>query len=147
MGSEVELVGGEGGDGDSYKRETAWAADLTGRALIPNEMWVFGTPPWSDVHLVTKCADNREEFVAAMLSIAGGQALGLSVAELPRLRLLAAGHEVRLVENGPEFTHKDDAAKVSKEEAEVMTELLARSILRLEQERPEFGLVPADQTE
>lgn len=130
--------------GLAYRRVTGWASQLTGDALIPNEMWVFGTPLWSDMRLVTKCADNREDFVTAMLAIAGGQALGLSVAELLRLRLLAAGHDASLGADEPRFTHADDGVKVTKDEADWMTELVARSILRLEEEWPEFVLIPAE---
>ncbi|MBI3183140.1 MAG: hypothetical protein HYZ28_13465 [Myxococcales bacterium] len=122
----------------ALRRIRGWAAQMTGEAVLPKEMWVFGTPLWEDLRMSVACLDNRQEFIEAMLMIAGGQALGLSMASQLRLEILGRGHSVSNQLEGPEFLHAGDAHPVAVEEAEWMIEAVARVAVKLEDEWPGF---------
>lgn len=126
----------------AFSRSRGWAEHVIGDTLIPNEMWVHASPRWSDVRAMAVCADNRQEYVDAMLRIAGSQVLRLSIPAWLRLQWLGNGHIARLSrESGWSFMHKPDAQEVTVEEVNWAIETVARAILSLEQEWPDLTLV------
>src|SRR5207248_1241521 len=95
----------------------------------------------NDTILVRACADNREDFVRAMLEIGAGASLGIAIPSLLRFLNQAHRHTAMETASGFEFTHEDGARDVSADEATWMIELIARSVVRLEEDWPGLILV------
>lgn len=125
----------------ALRRVRGWAAQITGEAVLPSEMWVFGNALWEDLRVAVSCLDNRQEFIEALLKVAGGQALGLGMATQLRLEMLGRGHSLSNRTEGPEFVHAADAQPVTVADAEWMIEAVARVAVKLEDEWPEFLVV------
>ena len=134
------------------KRARGWIAHFTGNALVPDEMWVFLDGLWNDRVAMAACADNREEFLHAMLTLAAGSAMGIEPPALLRFASLARGH--RAVEEVDGFTYEHDPLKdetgedtglksPTEDDAVWMIELVARCALRFENEWPDLLLVEA----
>jgi hypothetical protein len=130
--------------GRVFYRVQGWASQITGDAMIPGEMWVFETPLWNDAHIRPACGDGRDDFIHALVSIAGAQAMGIPVSAFVRLRKLMHGHFAEFLEAGLKFTHEDDATDVTQADVEWLIELVARSIIKLEEEWPDFVLVSSN---
>lgn len=128
-----------------FHRVHGWAAQLTGDAMIPEHMWVFPAGLWNDMRLQADCADGRDVAIQGLVSIAGAEAMGLAVPSLIRFRLLTHGHLADMTQAGPSFTHGSDAATVTTADAEWLVELVARTVIKLEEEWPDFVLVTKQQ--
>lgn len=128
-------------------RVRGWVSHFTGSALVPNEMWVFANGLWNDVVVTAACADNRQEFLEAMLTIAAGAAMGIEPPALLRFARLAGGHRARATtgEAGFQCDHDAESITPSPEDVEWMVELVARCALRFESEWPDLVLLPDDE--
>lgn len=120
-------------------RVRGWAKGTIGNAMIPGEMWVYGHAPHEDLNVMVDCADKRDEFVDAMLSIAAGLSLGMAAPALIRLQRVVQGHRATFEHDGtaPVFAHEDGAERPTPSEAAWAIETLARSIIKLEDEWPD----------
>jgi hypothetical protein len=99
----------------AMKRVRGWIAHFTGNALVPHEMWVFLDGLWNDRVAMAACADNREEFLHAMLTLAAGSAMGIEPPALLRFSNLARGH--RAVAQVQAVLPVDDASEAPPEGA------------------------------
>lgn len=125
-------------------RVRGWIAHITGDALVPHEMWVFHNGLWEDVSFSSACADNRDEFLRAMLSLAAGAAMGIPPPSLIRFSNLATGHRAIADSSDPSgfrYEHDQTANVPRAEEVGWMVELIARCALRFETEWPDSVLV------
>jgi hypothetical protein len=128
----------------AMERLRGWVAQFTGEALIPDDMWVFQTPLWNDTSISVACADKRDEFLHAMLTVAAGAAMGIEAPALLRFSRLAHGHHAR--RDNTELTrfsvtHTESAVAPSAGDAAWMIELVSRTAVRFEGEWPDLVLV------
>lgn len=128
--------------GRAFERVRGWAEQIVGMATIPNEMWVNASARWSDTRLMVSCADNRDEFIDALLRTVSAAAVKMSVPDWIRLRDLAHGHDAKLDENDEwRFEHAAEASAVDTDEASWAIERVARATLELERDWPEYVLM------
>jgi hypothetical protein len=125
----------------AFARLRGWAEQLLGDAAIPDEMWVQQTDRWNDVRSMVNCADNRNEFVDALLRVAATTVLKMTVPTWIRLRLLGHGHAARWEADEWRFQHDEDASAVDFSQATWAIEAVARAALALEVDWPEYMLV------
>jgi hypothetical protein len=112
------------------KRVRGWIAHITGDALIPHEMWVFHNGLWEDVSISAACADNRDEFLRAMLNLAAGAAMGIPPPSVIRFAGLSDGHLAFADDSQPggfRFEHSERASEPSAADVAWMVEIVARS--------------------
>lgn len=133
----------------AMRRLRGWISHFTGDALVPHEMWVFGNGLWEDFSFSAACADKRDEFLRAMLTLAAGTAMGIEPPVLLRFSGLAQGHRARGDSGEPggfRYEHDEGSAAPTPEDVRWMVEVVARCALRFEGEWPDLVLVRADES-
>jgi hypothetical protein len=127
----------------AMRRVRGWISQATGDALVPHEMWVFHNELWNDTVISAACADKRDVFLHAMLTLAAGATMGIGPPELIRFSALTQGHRATANGSGPrdfEYTHDDCSSIPTARDVAWMVELVARCALRFETEWPDLVL-------
>jgi hypothetical protein len=127
----------------AMRRVRGWISQATGDALVGDEMWVFHNELWNDTVVATACADKRDVFLHAMLTLAAGATMGIAPPDLIRFSALTSGHRAIARSTGPlDFDYDHDQASPVPTGGDVgwMVELVARCALRFESEWPDLVL-------
>ena len=133
--------------GCAMARVRGWISQLAGHALVPDEMWVFGSELWNDYSIRAKCADGRDDFLDAMLRLAAGATMGIQPPELLRFSRITRGHLAVADDAAPDgfrVEHEMQAGTPTEDDVRWAVELVARCALRFEQEWPDYVLVSAE---
>ncbi len=127
----------------ALRRVRGWISQATGDALVAGEMWVFHNELWNDTVISVACADKRDVFLHAMLTLAAGATMGVAPPDLIRFSALTQGHRARASGPGPRdfaFEHDDGTSVPTMANVAWMVELVARCALRFEAEWPDLVL-------
>jgi len=106
-----------------FYRVNGWVKHVIGNATVPEEMWVYETPLWEETRFERVSSETNTDVMNIALSVASGAALGMNYANLVRLQTICADQEVAATD------------------ITWAVEAIARSVIYLENEWPDFLLV------
>jgi hypothetical protein len=124
-------------------RVRGWISQVAGEALVPDEMWVFTNERWNDNTIRAACADGRDDFLDAMLTLAAGATMGIQPPDLLRFSRITSGHVATADDAAPDgfqTQHEKQADTPTEDNVRWAVELVARCALRFEQEWPDLVL-------